>query len=101
MRRGPRPHSYFQRFRSNFDEDAKTFDGVPVSLKHASRIDSDTSTLLEVTLNHMDECFMSVEENVIFTSSAIFDLLHGQKGLMTGTLAMKSYSFGKMRCGCA
>ena len=73
MRRGPRPHSYFQRFRSNFDEDAKTFDGVPVSLKHASRIDSDTSTLLEATLNHMDECFTSVEENVIFTSSAIFD----------------------------
>ena len=65
LHRSPVMDGYQQKFLREFSEDDGKFDRQSVSMKHASRIDADRSTLIEATLHHLDSRFTSIRENVL------------------------------------
>ena len=73
LRKGPRINGLLQTFTTKYDVQTQLFEGTKLSQKHAGRTDSDAATILEATLNHMDERFQSVRGNRTLSAMTIFN----------------------------
>ena len=64
---------YQEKSLSEYSEDEGNFDGQSISIKHASCIDANQSTLIEVTHNHLDSRFASIRESALAKACTIFN----------------------------
>ena len=71
LRKGSCKGGHLEKFKKSYNESTGVFAGVQLSMKHATHTDSDAATLVEATLNHIEEHFTSVRENDITATSAI------------------------------
>ena len=75
LRGGPRKGGYMEQFNAKYDEKTFTFNGVRLTQKHAGRCASDSATLLEATINHIEQRFASVIDNPVIAACSIFNPL--------------------------
>ena len=71
LRKGSCKGGHLEKFKKSYNESTGVFAGVQLSMKHATRADSDAATLIEASLNHIEERFTSVRENNVIAASAI------------------------------
>lgn len=86
-------------FQKSYNAEDGTFKGVSVSMKNASRIEADRSTLLDATINHLEDRFRSVMDDPVLSSCCIFNPLSWPDDIPDGfghdELATLADAFGK------
>ena len=64
-----------EEFHAKYDEKTFTFHDVRLMQKHAGHCASDSTTLLEATINQIEHCFASVNTNDVLAACSIFYLI--------------------------